>query len=51
MALLKMALDIGDRSSNRYRDESALDGLGGRPDFRILLLDLAFPSDPFARGR
>jgi hypothetical protein len=26
-----------------------LDSLRDRPDFRALLLDLAFPADPFAR--
>ena len=33
------------------QSESALDPLRSRPDFQILLMDLAFPKDPFARGR
>jgi hypothetical protein len=28
-----------------------LDALRSRPDFRALMLDLAFPADPFARPR
>jgi hypothetical protein len=31
-----------------YRTESPLDPLRNRPDFRLLMLDLAFPTQPFA---
>ncbi|HWE36833.1 MAG TPA: protein kinase [Isosphaeraceae bacterium] len=34
-----------------FRADPDLDPLRGRDDFRALLRDLAFPADPFARGR
>ena len=40
---------MGERSPNTFRTEDALDPLRNRPDFRLLMLDLAFPADPFAR--
>jgi len=49
VALLKKAVDMGYRSYINYRDESALDGLRDRPDFRLLMMDLAMPADPFGR--
>jgi len=51
MALLKKAVGMGCRSFISYREEPAFDPLRGRPDFRLLLMDLAMPADPFARGR
>ena len=38
----------GYRNAGAYRTETALDPLRGRDDFRLLMLDLAFPSDPIA---
>jgi eukaryotic-like serine/threonine-protein kinase len=35
-------------SANELRIESALDSLGSREDFRMLMNDLTFPADPFA---
>jgi hypothetical protein len=32
----------------KYRTEDALEPLRGRDDFRLLMLDLAMPADPFA---
>jgi len=49
MALLKKAAGMGYRSNINYRDESALDGLRDRPDFRLLMMDLAMPDDLFGR--
>ena len=51
MALLKKSISMGYRDYDRYRTESALDGLRVRPDFRDFMLDLAFPNDPFVGGR
>jgi eukaryotic-like serine/threonine-protein kinase len=39
----------GGRNSNLLRIESALDSLRSRDDFRLLMMDMAFPDDPFAR--
>ena len=50
MALLRQAVTLGYRNPDLYRTESALDPLRNRPDFRILVMDLAFPAEPFARG-
>jgi eukaryotic-like serine/threonine-protein kinase len=33
------------------RSDRDVDALRARPDFQVLLLDLAFPTDPFAPGR
>jgi hypothetical protein len=49
MAALRQAITAGYRDTNAYRTESALDPLRARPDFRALLLDHAFPTNPFAR--
>jgi hypothetical protein len=48
MALLHQAVAMGYRSLDAFRTEDALDPLRSRPDFRLLLDDLAFPADPFA---
>jgi hypothetical protein len=47
--LLRRAADQGLRNPSFYRAETALDSLRHRPDFRLLLMDLAFPSEPFDR--
>jgi hypothetical protein len=46
---LRRAAAMGYRSPAAYRYEPALGSLRGRDDFHLLLLDLAFPADPFAR--
>jgi hypothetical protein len=48
MAVLRQAVSMGYRNSDAYRTESALDPLRNRNDFRLLLMDLAFPTEPFA---
>jgi hypothetical protein len=40
---------MGYRSLDAYRTDDALDPLRGRDDFRLLMLDLAFPAETFAR--
>jgi hypothetical protein len=39
---------MGYRNPNPYQTESALDRLRKRPDFRVLITDLAMPAKPFA---
>ena len=48
MALVRKAIELGYRSGNASRTEDALDPLRSRDDFRLLMMDLEFPSDPFA---
>jgi serine/threonine-protein kinase len=49
IADLRQSAAMGYRSPAAYRYEPALAPLRGRDDFRLLMLDLAFPADPFAR--
>ena len=42
---------MGQRSLGAFRTEDALDPLRGRDDFRLLMMDLAMPADPFATAR
>jgi hypothetical protein len=49
MADLRNAAAAGYRNPPMYRYEPALRPLRGRDDFQLLLMDLAMPSDPFAR--
>ena len=48
MAVLHKAVAMGFRSGDAFRNESALDPLRDRTDFRLLMMDLAMPADPFA---
>ena len=48
MALLRRAVAMGYRSPHAYRTEDALGPLRSRDDFPLLMMDLGFPSDPFA---
>jgi tetratricopeptide (TPR) repeat protein len=51
MALLRQAVAMGLRNPALYNAESALAPLRDRPDFRLLMMDLAFPTDPLAAAR
>jgi hypothetical protein len=51
MVLLHRAVGMGYRYPDAYRTEDALDLLRGRDDFRLLLMDLTMPAEPFARQR
>ena len=51
MALLGGGVAMGHRSHDAYRTEDALDPLRERDDFRLLMMDLAMPADPFAATR
>jgi eukaryotic-like serine/threonine-protein kinase len=46
---LRGACAAGFRNPAGMRTNSNLDPLRSRPDFQILLMDLEFPVDPFAR--
>jgi serine/threonine-protein kinase len=48
MELLTQSVELGIRNTNEFRIESALDSLRQRPDFRLLMMDAAFPLEPFA---
>ena len=48
MALIRNAIEMGNRTVSIYRTEDALDPLRSRDDFRMLMMDLEFPSEPFA---
>ncbi len=50
MDWLRRAVAMGYRNANELRIESALDSLRTRDDFRLLMMDVAFPAEPFARG-
>jgi serine/threonine-protein kinase len=45
---LRRAVALGYRNANEIRIESALDPLRARDDFRLLMMDIAFPAEPFA---
>jgi tetratricopeptide (TPR) repeat protein/tRNA A-37 threonylcarbamoyl transferase component Bud32 len=49
MTLLREAVIQGYRNTNAMSGESALDSLRNRHDFQLLMLDLAFPPNPFAQ--
>ena len=49
MGLLHRAAAMGYRNANAFRTESALAPLYHRGDFRLLMMDLAMPAEPFAR--
>ena len=46
---LRRAAEAGHRNPAAYGYEPALGPLWARDDFRLLMLDLDFPADPFAR--
>ena len=48
MGWLRRAVGVGYRNANEVRIESALDPLRSRDDFRLIMMDLAFPAEPFA---
>jgi hypothetical protein len=50
MAAMRCAVAAGWNDVARMRHDPHLDPLRNRPDFQALILDLAFPADPFAQG-
>jgi hypothetical protein len=49
VAALRRAITAGHRSVAHMRIDHDLDPIRSRPDFQLLLMDLAFPSDPFSK--
>jgi tetratricopeptide (TPR) repeat protein len=47
MAILRRIVSEGYHAPE-IRNESCLDPLRGRPDFQLLMMDLAFPAEPFS---
>jgi hypothetical protein len=50
MEWLRQAIAAGYRKLAYLRTDTDLESLRSRPDFQLLLMDLGFPDDPFARG-
>jgi serine/threonine protein kinase/tetratricopeptide (TPR) repeat protein len=50
MAILRRTVAEGFRAPE-LRGESSLEPLRSRPDFQLLMMDVAFPTRPFAHGR
>jgi tetratricopeptide (TPR) repeat protein len=50
MDILHEVVAMGFRDVGRYRTETALGPLRGRDDFQRLIMDLAWPTEPFVRG-
>jgi hypothetical protein len=49
MQSLQNAIAAGFRDFKALRTDTDLDSLRSRLDFQLLILDLAFPADPFAQ--
>jgi hypothetical protein len=49
MDLLRRAAALGYRDRTAYQHVPGLSALRGRPDFKLLMMDLAMPAVPFAR--
>ena len=49
MSTLRRAIAKGFRTRDHMAKDTDLDALRSRRDFQLLMLDLAFPSSPFAR--
>jgi serine/threonine-protein kinase len=50
MECLGRMVAMGYQNANAIRIESAFEPLHSRDDFRFLMMDLAFPTEPFARA-
>jgi serine/threonine-protein kinase len=50
MEWLRRAVAAGYQHVALMRKDPDLDPLRSRPDFQLLMMDLEFPDDPFARG-
>ena len=51
MNRLREAVTAGFRDLAHIRTDTDLDPLRSRPDFQLLMMDLAFPAEPFAATR
>jgi tetratricopeptide (TPR) repeat protein len=50
MDMLRRAVAVAERPRAEFRVDHDLDPLHGLPEYQLLLLDVDFPDDPFARG-
>ena len=50
MEWFKRAIAVGYRNRALVWTDTALDLLRSRPEFQLLMMDLAFPNDAFAHG-
>jgi hypothetical protein len=50
MGSLHQAATMGYSNATAIRNQPRLDPIRARPDFHVLMMDLAFPAEPFARG-
>jgi hypothetical protein len=50
MATLRRAAAAGSIAADTLQSDPSFVPLRSRPDFRLLLMDLAMPSDPFLKG-
>ena len=50
MGVLRRAVAAGYRNVTWMQRDPDLDPLRARPDFQILMMDLAFPPDPFSEN-
>ena len=48
IAFVARAIAMGYRFPSMWRTETALDPLRSHPDFKLLMMDLAMPTEPFA---
>jgi len=48
MMMLRRAVAAGYRNLRQMRGDKDLDPIRSRPDFQMLMLDVAFPDRPFA---
>jgi tetratricopeptide (TPR) repeat protein len=50
VATIRRAIALGYTDAGMLRNDPDFDCLRSRPDFQVLLMDLAFPAEPFARA-
>jgi hypothetical protein len=50
MALLRKAVEGGHRDAHFIASDPDFELIRSRDDFRMMMMDLAFPIEPFARG-
>ena len=48
VATIRRAIELGFADSEVLQNDLDLNSLRSRPDFQLLMMDLAFPAEPFA---
>ena len=51
VATIRLAIELGFADSAALKNDPDFDPIRSRPDFQALMMDLAFPADPFAIAR